>query len=388
MIIRQKSRRAKVSTALAVAGLLIAACSSDAAPTAAPTPTPAPVDTTPDVTWENYFSSSDIITILVPGSVGGGSDTSARFLQDYMEKYIPGNPQVQVINAPDVPTVTAVNEWTANASKDGLMLLMSSTSSKLPTLLGQEGVAYGINDWAPIMGIQQGAVVYVRADSPIEDASQLVDNPLLLQYAGQTALGGDTTILLAFDLLNMNVNSTLGYDGRGPARIALEQGESTINYDTSSSYIGRVQPLVPATFRPLFSLGAIERGQFVRDPLVPDLPHLGEVYENAYGRAPSGPVWGAFRAIFPSRLTVNKALWAPAGTPDAALEALRYAFDQMDVDAEFNASKDAALGPYALYLREDMDAIVDLLNNLDPGDVTWLLDWLQTEYDVDISRFG
>lgn len=388
MSIRRKSRRARVSAALAVTGLLIAACGSDAAPTAAPTPTPAPADTAPDVTWENYYDSSDIITILIPGSIGGGSDTSARFLKDYMEKYIPGNPQVQVVNAPDTPTVTAVNDWTANATKDGLMLLMSSTSSKLPSLLGQEGVAYGIRDWAPVMGIQQGAVVYVRADSPIEDASQLADNPLLLQYAGQTALGGDTTILLAFEMLNMNVNSTLGYDGRGPARIALEQGEATINYDTSSSYIGRVAPLVPGTFRPLFTLGALKNGEFVRDPLLPDLPHLGEVLENAYGQAPSGPAWNAFRAIFPSRLTVNKALWSPAGTPDAALEALRYAFDQMADDAEFNSSKEETLGPYELYRRDDMDAIVDLLNSVDPGDVSWLLDFLQTEYDVDISRFG
>ena len=44
--------------------------------------------------------------------------------------------------------------------------------------------------------------------------------------------------------LGVDIQAVMGYEGRGPARVAFEQGESNIDYQTTSGYLSNVVPLV------------------------------------------------------------------------------------------------------------------------------------------------
>jgi len=68
------------------------------------------------------------------------------------------------------------------------------------------------------------------------------------------------------------------YDGKGAARVAFEQGEVNLDYQTSPAYLKNVQPLVDEGLAvPLFAFGILdENGDIVRDPVFPDMPSFAE----------------------------------------------------------------------------------------------------------------
>jgi hypothetical protein len=58
-----------------------------------------------------------------------------------------------------------------------------------------------------------------------------------LKYGSQGATSLDLIACLDLICLGLQVDPVLGYKGRGPARVAFERGEMTIDYQTSSAYL-------------------------------------------------------------------------------------------------------------------------------------------------------
>ena len=54
---------------------------------------------TPVVAQDAYFSGKSI-DIIVPYSSDGATFVSAKFLEPYFEKHLPGNPEINVIDRP------------------------------------------------------------------------------------------------------------------------------------------------------------------------------------------------------------------------------------------------------------------------------------------------
>jgi hypothetical protein len=94
--------------------------------------------------------------------------------------------------------------------------------------------------------------------------------------------------------------------------------------------------LASAGAQPLFTLGAFDDGgQVVRDPALPNVPILAELYEMRFGRKPAGPLCNAwlaaaaatqleFALVLP-QLTAAAlvSLWRRAGTEATAANAVR-----------------------------------------------------------------
>jgi hypothetical protein len=68
------------------------------------------------------------IKVLVSSSPGGGTDTTARLVAQFLPKYLPGQPQTLVQNMPGGGGTIANNYFTANGKNDGLMLFQDSSS--------------------------------------------------------------------------------------------------------------------------------------------------------------------------------------------------------------------------------------------------------------------
>jgi tripartite-type tricarboxylate transporter receptor subunit TctC len=68
------------------------------------------------------------IQIIVPFNEGGGTDSYSRFLQQYMQKYLPGNPRILVINKPGAGGILGTNHFQQRATKDGTWVMAVSTS--------------------------------------------------------------------------------------------------------------------------------------------------------------------------------------------------------------------------------------------------------------------
>ena len=95
----------------------------------------------------------------------------------------------------------------------------------------------------------------------------------------------------------------------------------------------------------LFSWGQLDnKGNLVRDPVEPDLPHFAEAYEMIYGKKPSGPAFDAWKAFFVSGFAVQKPMWLPKGTPDSVVQTYRNAASKIMQDPGFQKDLKKKLG--------------------------------------------
>ena len=409
----RRTRLLRLLSALAVLGLLAAACgggaeeADDTAEEPAATEEPAdstePTEDGADAGTEgtegtdtaaageaDFYQSGDNIELVVPFDTGGGTDTIARIVAPPLSECLGAN--IEVLNVPGGGSVLGANQFVNQMEPDGYSLLMTSASTHVPPIIGQAAVEYGFDVLQPIAGFPQGGVIYANADSPIDEATDLAEpnQPEQITYGGQPATGGELRILLIFEMLGTDVNPVLGYEGRGPARIALERGESDVGYDTNSAYIADVQPLVDAgTVVPLMSFGQVENGQIVDDPNFPDLPNPAEVYEEAFGESPEDlDAYKAYTTLAVATLALNKAVVIHEDAPPEAIAHLDACWEELKNNQEFLDQLEVESGVSDFYAGEEADAawaeIADV--NVESEEIQWLLGWVEETYDVRLQE--
>jgi hypothetical protein len=190
--------------------------------------------------------------------------------------------------------------------------------------------------------------------------------------------------LLAFEKLGLNVKAVFGMKGRGSGRLAFERGETNIDYQTSSSFLKKVTPLVEAgKATPIMSWGVLGAdGNLVRDPTFPDIPHFAELYETVNGEAPSGEWFDAWKAFYVAGFAAQKMIFLPKDTPEDAVQAWRDATVAVINSEEFKSSSEAVLGQYPQAVGADAEKLIDLAINVDPASVEWVRNWLTETYNV------
>ena len=243
--------------------------------------------------------SGEKIEWIITFRVGGGSDVWSRLYAPFFQKYLPGNPIVAVKNMPGGGSITGGNYFEQRVrGDDGLVVFGSSGSTSFPYLLGNSKVRYDFAKYHIVFASPTGGVAYINPKMGVKSAADLKGFTQEMNYASQGATSLDIVPLLAFDLLGLNVKAVFGYKGRGAGRVAFEQGEVNIDYQTSTAYIKNVHPLVEQGLAvPLMTWGVLDDdGNIVRDPIEPDLPCFPEVYEMVHGKKPSGQAWNAWKA--------------------------------------------------------------------------------------------
>lgn len=326
------------------------------------------------------------VQLIVPFAAGGGTDVWARFIAPYLQEQVEGTPKVVVENAPGGESITGANAFVRDAGTAGDQLLVTSGSTYLPALLNRKEVEYDFTKLIPIVVNGTGGAVYVSPDTGITKAADLADYDKKLVYGGISATGNDLVALLAMDVLGIDLDATFGFEGRGPARLALERGEINLDYQTTSAYLTQVEPMVADKKAvPLFSFGVPEGGKIVRDPALPDLPTLEEVYETVNGAAPEGVAYDAYRAFLTAGYFYQKGLWANEGTPDSIVKAYRDASAKIADDKDFVSKSKEFLGGYPLVSGEE--AAADLADAFAITDDVrqYTLDLLANTYDVTLE---
>lgn len=334
------------------------------------------------------FYTSKTIEMLVPFGAGGGTDVFARFLSPFFNKYISGNPSLQVVNVEGGGSITGANEFVNAREHDGYNLLTTSASTHIPFLLGQSSVQYDLNKLKPVIGFPTGGVVYVSPNTGVEKPADIVNPDEPLVYAGISASGLDLITLLSYEVLGANVEAVLGYEGRGPSRVAFEQGESNIDYQTSSAFIESVSPLIERNMAtPLYSFGQIdESGELIRDPQFPDLPTVKEVYVDIHGKDPSGPAWEAYKTLVSASFSIQKVVWLHSDAPEPAVEALNKAALSITEDPELMEKGEEIIGGYEPYTGEQLESIVGNMLSVPDDTLEWLRTFLLDKYDVDVTQ--
>lgn len=306
-----------------------------------------------------YFAGKTI-EIVVPTAVGGPSDILNRSLAPFLEKHIVGNPTVRIRNIPGGGTILGSNWFAANAKPDGLILLASPVGSKIAYMVENPAVRYDFRKLRLVAISGGGAVFYASPRTGVRQASEIPKATGLIM-GSPSPPGNVVTALLALELLGANPRVVFGFEGVGPARLAFERGELTLDFQATLVYTTQVLPLVrEGRAVPLMSLGYInEKGEIVRDPAVPDLPTVYEVYQQIHSRKPDGLLrWKAYRATVAAAWVYGRGLWAQEGTPPEILKPLHDAIDQMNRDPQFQEQAKRLLEGYALIRGDRVEGVV------------------------------
>ena len=281
--------------------------------------------------------SGKTIEVIVPFGQGGATFVSAKFLEPYFEKHLPGNPEIDVIDRPGGGSILGANWFEQNAKSDGTTILFTTSSTANPFVLGQEGVEYRLADYRVAYSHPFSAVAYVSPSTGVTSAETIKDASSPLIYGGIAAAASDLPGLLSFEVLGLDVKTVLGFNGRGPVRLAFEQGELNLDYQFTPVYLTQVVPSVEAgTAVPLWTGGAIEDGVLkARDPIAPDLPSVYEVYETMNGEAPSGIEWDAFQGVASVTYAYGLTGYMHPDTPEDVLDAFEQAVAAINADPDF-----------------------------------------------------
>ncbi len=325
---------------------------------------------------------------VIPFSETGGSAKWANFYAPLLSEALPGNPTVVVKFMPGAGSTKGANWFQGQSYEDGTLIFGSSGSTQFPYLLGDPRVRYEYNDWNVVLASGTGGVAYLPPDLAGMmnglDASGLKGTDFIYGSQGATRL--DLVPLLAWEMLGLSVEPVFGIKGRGDGRLMFERGEANIDYQTSSSYLKGVTPLVEAgTAVPMMSWGALDAsGNIVRDPTFPDMPTFKEVCDATPGCETSGEKWDAWKAFFVAGFPAQKMVFLPAGAPDAAIATYAEAFEAVKARSDFAEISMGRLGVYPQMTGDEATGALASATQVPDSAKEFVVDWLLERYGVSL----
>jgi len=339
-----------------------------------------------EVTFEG-----ETITIIVPFGEGGGSDTFARTLQAYLTRHLPGEPTVLVENMPGGGSIKGANFF-QRADPDGLTALVASTSTFTSAVFGGPQVEYDMTSWEPVVLTPQGSVLFTKSDTgiggmdPVEAAQTLATSMRAFGIKAPTA--SELRAVAAFNLLGItDITPVFGLSA-GERRQAMVRGELDLGVEPFSGYSSKVAPFIESGELTLFAtLGYVsEDGTVVRDPGLPDVMTVPEIYQEMHGTAPEGPLWNAYLNLLNMGVMTSKSLNLPEGTSPEIVAAWRGAVDAMLADPEFIEIAADVLGPYEPVFGDAAKAAIAGALTMDDAQREWLFGWVEETMGVPVQQ--
>ena len=168
--------------------------------------------------------SGERITIVVPFNEGGGTDSYVRFLQPFFQKYLPGNPKINVLNKSGAGGILGGNYFEQKAKKDGTWVFALSTSTLSNFALGDPRIKFNLNEYVPIILSPRGTMQYVRSDLGVQDEGDIAAKVKKmatyekdkLVFGGKTPKSMGLNLRVGLSLLGIETKDVWGMKGNGP----------------------------------------------------------------------------------------------------------------------------------------------------------------------------
>jgi len=333
--------------------------------------------------------SGKTVEWIIPFSESGGSAKWANFYAPLLSEALPGEPTVVVKFMPGAGSTKGANHFQENVDADGMTIFGSSGSTQFPYLLGDPRVRYEYNDWNVVLASGTGGVAYLPPDlAEVYDENGVEGlREVDFIYGSQGATRLDLVPLLAWEMLGLKVEPVFGIKGRGDGRLMFERGEANIDYQTSSSYLKGVVPLVEeGKAVPMMNWGSLdEDGNIVRDPTFPDMPTFKEVCEATDGCETSGERWEAWKAFFIAGFPAQKMVFLPNGATEEMIETYSNAFDKVKARDDFAEISAARLGVYPQMTGKKADKALKSATNVPAEAKEFVTEWLNERYGVSLK---
>ena len=279
-------------------------------------------------TAEAFSLKGETVNIVIGFPPGSGDDVGMRQLAPFLEKQLPGNPTVIVINKPGAGGVLAANSFYQTAKGDGKTIGMF-TGFALKWVLKDPSIRFDI-DKMHLLGIQStNQVTLVSKETGINTAADLlnVKEPLIVGTSSKrnAAYAANVSFL---DILGVPHKDLTGYRGAGELLQAMRTKELTVAPFPWTLYVARRESLMKENFVTAIS----QRGYLKGDGSVEREPALGvptqhEVVQEYKPAAVGTPAYKAM-TFFVGLFAVTRSFWLPPETNPEIVAAWRLALEK------------------------------------------------------------
>jgi len=278
------------------------------------------------------FYAGKTIRFVVGLPAGDAYDLYARIYAQHMPKYIPGNPNMIVLNMPGAATLIAGNYVFSVARPDGLTLGSSLPSIYFDQLVGRKEVKF---DYAKFTWIgspeRSNHFLYMRADAPyktIEDVRAASTPP----RCGSTGTGSPSYYIpkLLEETIGAKFNIVTGYQGGQEIDLAVERGEVQCRAFTITTFFAR-EPF--HIWRKKGFVRVLVQTGRKRDERLRDVPTIHELMDK-YKTPEAGR---RLVSVVLAGQDLGRPIMAPPGVPAERVKILRDAFMKALSDPELLA---------------------------------------------------
>ncbi|CAM3861841.1 Bug family tripartite tricarboxylate transporter substrate binding protein [Bordetella tumulicola] len=268
------------------------------------------------------------VTIVVPAAPGGGGDFTARLLADGLTAAL--SQSVIVENRAGASGNIAA-QYVARSQPDGYTLLLAYSGTHVVNPVLFDKLQWDpIKSFAPVaLTITAPQVIVVNNDLPVTTLKALVDyarqHPGEINYASS---GVGTMQHIGAELLGLRTGTQMThvpYKGAGAAMTDLLSGQIGLLVTTPPAVVGYLRS---------GSLRALAIASKRRHPMLPDVPTTAEA------------------GVPDVELDAWFALYAPIGTPQAAIDRLAAAVKTVVESDNFKQRAEQA-GTYATFMGPD-----------------------------------
>lgn len=292
------------------------------------------------------------VNIHVSSDPGGGYDTYTRTLARHLDRHIPGNPQIVVLNMPGGGGLRAAQFTYFAAPKDGTVIGDIRSSNMLEAILGIRGT-----DMDPTKFEWLGSLssdTDVCSFSPAAGVKTFADMQQKELLVGASGKGSQSYMIpnAINRMLGTKMKIILGYKGAADRVLAVERGElqgncgingstMTANYGQQMAE-GKLIPVVQSGLRPYSALPNV--------PLTQSFAKTEEQRE-------------VLEALF-SQLEIARTYAFPPGTPAARVAEMRRAFAAVVKDPQFLADAQRTKIDISPLSGEDTHKLIVRLANM------------------------
>ncbi|MEX2598912.1 MAG: hypothetical protein WD533_04570, partial [Dehalococcoidia bacterium] len=349
----KKISRLMVMGMLALAlALFTAACAADDEPEPDPNGDPQPTATEPatgdpspteeptavpddEFDAAEYFSGKTI-EFVIGFAPGGGYDTYARMIAQFLPRHMPGNPDAVVTNLTGAGGMRSAQYIHEEAPPEGLHVATMHERFVATQIVGEPqdgfdglGVEYvGAPTGAADVG--DGLAITNDIATSIEDVLSWDGDPITQGATEPGHTGNGAWRLL--QLLGYPVNIVYGYGGSAEVRLAIDRGEIdtlwTVGVDDVADHpdwADEMNVFVRQNFLPMLDEELEWWGLDEQPSIITEVPEIADQLSDEQARVYQ--LWQEFNA--------GRAYFIAPNTPPEIVEAWRTAMDGVAEDPEF-----------------------------------------------------
>ena len=293
-------------------------------------------------------------TFVVPQKAGQGTTVWAEIVAKELEPFL--GEKIKIKMLPGARDIPGFNEYHNNLRFDDKTVMVSHGGNGVSFL--QEAVDYDYREYDSV-GMMNLNIIAGKRKGEDMDNPRFPAGSGMVPEAFAIALlicGPDKSVDEYISCFDKHVTWVKGMS-TAERRLAFKRGELTGTRENPATYKKHVEPDTNAEL--WFHHGLLQPdGSHADDPNFPGL-QLEILFEQRWGKAPSGEFYNAYKLVKSFRDGLQKALWVNKGNPNR--DKLAAALTAMSKDPKAIAALIKKNGKYDWYIGEAGDAQRDKL---------------------------